>query len=504
MQLSIKFLHGLGDAVNFAQALPCFLSRGYRVEIECTPDKRIIFERAGAKITERGELTCTFPHAPADQESQAAAPWLGNKLAWGSFAKPLPFIGPIEELWGEMLASDLTIRDQQFDFHQQRLSALLAKCPRPWVCLHTRGNSNPRRVNVWPEGERELYFHLLQRLPGTIILLDWDSRVEKMNHYRVRNMEDSLGRLDIGGLVALLEMSDLFIGVDSGPLHLARTVETPSIGLWFNHYPQNFVLPSPLQFHLVDTAFEKRDRISRIPFNTEVVDLAGNLGTVVAERAARMLGGPRYLNPFNPAPDMQLQAFVRKTASRVTALGGVADRSGTFDLALRSLGHKAAPQIIETGCVRMAEDWAGAGYSTYIWAALARVKGGTITVYDNHESHLVTAKTLLRGNDRMIIWREKDSVQGLREHPGKADLVYLDSMDTDYPGHQDHCLAEATAAAQIAEENGRILIDDSPWYAGEWTGKGGKAIPYLLANGWRVERADYQCLLRRQKATPVE
>ena len=41
-------------------------------------------------------------------------------------------------------------------------------------------------------------------------------------------------------IAALIAKMDLFVGIDSGPLHVAGATETPSIGVWIRHHPMNF------------------------------------------------------------------------------------------------------------------------------------------------------------------------------------------------------------------------------------------------------------------------
>src|SRR5689334_7072347 len=49
--ISLRFVHGLGDCSNFAHMIPLYLSRGYTIEVEAAPDKWPIFLAAGAKMT---------------------------------------------------------------------------------------------------------------------------------------------------------------------------------------------------------------------------------------------------------------------------------------------------------------------------------------------------------------------------------------------------------------------------------------------------------------------
>jgi Glycosyltransferase family 9 (heptosyltransferase) len=73
-------------------------------------------------------------------------------------------------------------------------------------------NLRLRMVQVGTEASSSpLHNHAVPRVPGAI---DW------------------VNRLSIMETVALLEQSQIFLGIDSGPLHLATTVGIPTIGLF--------------------------------------------------------------------------------------------------------------------------------------------------------------------------------------------------------------------------------------------------------------------------------
>jgi ADP-heptose:LPS heptosyltransferase len=54
---------------------------------------------------------------------------------------------------------------------------------------------------------------------------------------------DLAGRLSLGGLLGLLERADLVVSNDSGPLHLAVAVGTPTVGLY---WPSNLSVAAPV------------------------------------------------------------------------------------------------------------------------------------------------------------------------------------------------------------------------------------------------------------------
>ena len=92
---------------------------------------------------------------------------------------------------------------------------------------------------------------------------------------------------------------------------------------------------------------------------------------------------------------------------------------------------------------------------------------------------------------------QQDSVAFLREFPNKIDVLYLDSLDTTEPGHADHCVKEFEAAQPQLHHRSIVVIDDTPWNAGAFVGKGARLVPQLLEQGWRILYAGYQVVLSK-------
>src|SRR5206468_12527752 len=62
------------------------------------------------------------------------------------------------------------------------------------------------------------------------------------------------GTGDAEALAALIELSALMIGVDSGPLHVAGATSTPTIGVWTKHHPLHYFAHAGNVTHLVPEA----------------------------------------------------------------------------------------------------------------------------------------------------------------------------------------------------------------------------------------------------------
>ena len=178
------------------------------------------------------------------------------------------------------------------------------------------------------------------------------------------------------------------------------------------------------------------------------------------------------------------------------------DRDVTVSRALERLAVRPQPLVVETGCVRSPEDW-GAGYFGYVVGAwLCKRRGGHLISIDNNLEHLATARHLLQHFAGFVELVHEDSAAWLRRNGRPVDLLYLDSLDTDDPRHAEHCLDEAVAAAPALKAGSLLLIDDTPWDSGGWTGKGRRAVPWLLEHGWRIVEGGYQTLLERAETGP--
>jgi hypothetical protein len=85
-----------------------------------------------------------------------------------------------------------------------------------------------------------------------------------------------------------------------------------------------------------------------------------------------------------------------------------------------------------------------------------------------------------------------DSREWLARHRGKLDVIYCDSCDVGIPGYQDVCLDEVRLAVERLHVP-IVLVDDSP----KLKGKGERAIPWLLDNGFHLIYSGQQALLIR-------
>lgn len=498
---SIHFGHGLGDVANFAHSLPLYVRRGYRLTITCTPDKAFLFSGTGVEVdTARHGLHHPWPEPDVSRKPDSGKPWRQNKCGLNLSQPPMPHIGVDDDLWREYCDSRIDIRpfvgEQVVDEVRTYLSCLRG----PTILLHTMGNTGQGLKNLSNELTRDLYRRLVDRTDGTVILLDWDNRVPRLASGRLRHLEDDWKKLTTEELLALLFEADLLIGVDSGPLHAVRYTDTPAIGLWTKRHPANFLLPRMNTLNLTPReGFVEKNRLNRVPYNIVECGDEALVADTVARLAVRMLDQPRYLSRETIAWDVQLQEFVANTSGGWNTMNSYVDRGRSFDLLLRAVSNRFVdPVIVETGTIRVEDDWS-AGFSTYLFGLYCMRRGaGNVLSIDNSPEHCKFARNVTRVFDGRVEIVEGCGAERLSQIDRDIDVLYLDSLDTDNRQHAEENFRELMSAYRKLGEASIILIDDTPWSGGEFKGKGAKSVPWLLERGWRVAYAGYQVMLTRQ------
>lgn len=500
--LKLHFTHGLGDCAFFAHQLPLYVRRGYQVTVACTPDKHVVFAASGVEVcTDAGGSQ----HVPwhegltPTQEADWNNPWRWSKPGRNVSVAPLPDIGTPKDLWDEYCSVKLDIQPHLPPAACQAVRSWLQGLPRPIVLLHTHGNTGGERKNLEPEKCRRLYRRLLDETDGTLILLDWDNRVPRIAHGRVRHLADDWRGADTATLLALVGQSDLLIGVDSGPLHAARLTDTPAIGVWAHGgSPVTWTLPRARQLNLV-LSNERPPWFARSRAGFRLLNAFDDETAMdqLAQLASWMLAPPRYLDASQPAADVQLQWFVRRQMrGGDSPLGGYVDRHRTFDLLLQQLNERfARPRIVETGCIRAEDDFAGAGFSTYVFGTYLQNRGGRLTSVDNDPGHCAFARHWTRCFGDSVEICLSDSIKWLRSSTEPIDLLYLDSLDADHARCAEHGLAEIQAAYARLRPGSLVACDDTVYRANAFHGKGATAVPWLVQRGWRVLYSGHQTLL---------
>src|SRR5579862_2873167 len=168
--------------------------------------------------------------------------------------------------------------------------------------------------------------------------------------------------------------------------------------------------------------------------------------------------------------------------------------------------------IVETGTLRDERERAreGDGWSTVAFGWYAQQTGGRVYTVDNDPAALEVCKRLTTPYAAHIEYVCADSLVFLRawdaQERGAIDLLYLDSLDYHEPERSEmHQLAEAQAALPALARDCLVLLDDThpagdagPDGVPPLTGKGTRALPFLLEQGFQFAGcAGGQALLSR-------
>src|SRR5579863_5881678 len=114
------------------------LESRYRIEVECTPDKAILFEAAGGAVIPGGaQHEHPWGYPAGGTHAGHGNFWQGSKIANNLSAHPLPNIGPVDHLWEELCESTIDIVPRLSATTIERVERWLARLPRPVVLLHT-------------------------------------------------------------------------------------------------------------------------------------------------------------------------------------------------------------------------------------------------------------------------------------------------------------------------------------------------------------------------------
>lgn len=483
--LKIRFEHGLGDSVNFARMIPMLINRGYRVSISSSPDKWIIWTSAGASICDESECEIHHPWPNPGAgfvDFGSSSMWIGNKGG-----ENLRFNGLLgsdtDSLWSEYKSSVPLVK---LDRPSDRVNAFLEKIDgRRAFVWHSIGNTSQGDKSFSHDGQVEFADELLWRSPDSVLLiLDWDSRVNWFRNGRVFNMGVEIPNMSLEELAWLYNYNGAtVIGVDSGPFYFASMTPARAIGVYFNGHPGEFHVPwsRSSTIKIGDSGLTKSRR-----FEHRIVECDS------VRDAARSVSECAIAGAFYSASMQHLL----ETIGLCRGLGGsgmshLRDRDISFRIAIEhylDCRDNDPPSMVETGCIRAHEDWGGAGMSTAIFGRLAQITGGKLTSFDISQENCNFASNWCRqfGNHASIV--RSSGANGISTLSSHIDILYLDSLDTDSPGHAECNLDEFMAAENKLHSKSIVIIDDTPGLAG----KGEKTVPYALSRGWKTLYWGYQ------------
>lgn len=250
--------HGLGDVAHFVHAVQLYRSRGYEVQVQVEDNKRFLWEVAGVTIVPGEDFPGHSYHYPWGFEDLNVDDHATNKVSFGlhhEIMPPLEKFGLTHEAaWDELCKVRLSAHDHIPQHARDEVTKFLEGMPRPIICLHSRGTNWHERKSLPTEVAFDLILRLLDQTPGSVIVLDYDRRAPMVGDARCKGIKPSWGHIGVDKLCALLESSDLLIGIDSGPFHAASFTQVKCLGVFRSLHPNRVCLPNPNATYLASGA----------------------------------------------------------------------------------------------------------------------------------------------------------------------------------------------------------------------------------------------------------
>ena len=250
-QIRIAFnSHGLGDVIHCCHAMRLYMARGYDVAIQIEPNKQWAWQAAGIPIYHGDPLPIHPYYYPSDFFDLSKPDHTHSKLAHLFEVAELPKLGTKQEVWDAVCDTEIDATHAVSSRAMDDASKFLEGLPHPIILLHSKGTNWQSEKSI-PDGTA---FQLLRDLldtGGSVVTLDWDGRSPTLGHDRVRPIKPNWHHISLEEFGALCRLSDLLIGVDSGPFHLAGWFDIPTLYISRKIPPVRCCLPSPNATYLV-------------------------------------------------------------------------------------------------------------------------------------------------------------------------------------------------------------------------------------------------------------
>ena len=173
-------------------------------------------------------------------------------------------------------------------------------------------------------------------------------------------------------------------------------------------------------------------------------------------------------------------------------------RFDSFKFALNEAYKRNHRILVETGVSRgkqklfffVKKNWKD-GMSTMIFSDFVKEVDGHMYSCDINNKNITNAKKFVKNNLNFITFINDDSLNFLNSLNQEIDFLYLDSLDAQVEGANEHQLNEIKIALPKLKKNSLILLDD----------KGAKtklSTSYLLDKNYKIINETNEQLLLSQ------
>ena len=265
----LEFRHGLGDLIQLSVVIKHIAKANPGVPIDVVCDDAKVRSYCGQERRRFGFHNPRWKQGGWDQVFNLDFPDYTGDVH--GFPSTKPFRCLTEQMRippePELFTYDLAIGDEA----RQRAARYLAQITGrledtpgkfPVVILHYQGTSSRMQKDLSHEAASSICSaaRMRGRVPVIFDLERISPLVDQSTIFAPLNGHPcwgELGHADPETMGAMIDQAELFIGIDSGPLHVAGATRTPSIGVWTHHHPVRFFDFSPNVLHLVPVTHKR-------------------------------------------------------------------------------------------------------------------------------------------------------------------------------------------------------------------------------------------------------
>jgi ADP-heptose:LPS heptosyltransferase/SAM-dependent methyltransferase len=261
----IKFTHGLGDAMQVTTILQhlAHYHPDWKVDVASLIGKHSVFHGLCNRsiIIDRQLLALTSYHKVYDLRWQECSTCYADCPSTKAERCLQEVFGltPLAELCTYKINISEHAKDLARQYFEEICGCKAGKDGRfRAVLIHYEGNNSAEHKNIPVEMARRLCELIIDHGFAPVVL-DWDYRTPLADGKRIHNPNvkstlwsacgNSTGDAEV--IAALISAATLMIGIDSGPLHIAGALTTPTIGIWTGHHPLHYFGLADNVTHLV-------------------------------------------------------------------------------------------------------------------------------------------------------------------------------------------------------------------------------------------------------------
>lgn len=380
VRVLIKFSHGLGDVVQAGIILKHL--RKYR------PDWEITFRCGRGKHTAVTGLCHKVEHDQQEHPDESKFNTVLDILFYENYCRftdrpNTKVTNCLHEVFGLSWDKDIgsysvnigTEAMNRACIYLTSIGCKIASATRSnAVILHYEGNTSTKKKNLLHWQAKEICERIIAsgRVP---VLLDWDGRSQLPDQKTIfcpkvgtDDIWGGFGSGDAETIAALIEQSEAYIGIDSGPGKIASATTTPTLICWMGHHPIQFHDLATNTVHLVPSDHRKIPPACDDPkiadwfeanYTFRTYDNETDLVTQTGKWLAEVLGNPpmkenivtkKYVTP----------AGIGDTIWALLKIRSIHDSEEPIDILLsgdpsRHVDHRAIPFLKRFDFIRSVE-----------------------------------------------------------------------------------------------------------------------------------------------------